>query len=445
MTTTHERIKTVLLAVLIIGAVFMAYSTWFYDNPMGDNMLSVLIGGNVSGVRGDYQMQSYAAGQSEIGPMRISVKNEYGRFGAEYSPSAVENMYDLTRGLMAEALSVQSGNWRRVNEEYWRTSLGYESVLYDYQGLVRADTVTQWLWGGQNEAGNIKGRYVLLTVNPKNEKTFIVIKNPYTGEVYASETQVDKATALGVIDGISGESHNLAFELAGTDYEKLVPESFVKDGYKPRVIGGFNAMEYFSTEQRANFLKSFGFAPYSVSEHVESGGTRVYIEEDATVRIENDGFTVYTYTGSDAQAGIFVQSAQQTPSATEVFETARILVSRLAAVAGGEGKMYPQDFRYFSEYNCWVADFGRSVNGIPVDRQDTGYAARVVIRDRRVSEVHFYMRSYQSTERDAKSISKKLATAAVSDVDGECELELRYTDAGQAELEPMWYIKNSEK
>lgn len=444
MTTTHERIKTVLLVVLIVGAVFMAYSTWFYDNPMGDNAFSALISGNVSNMSGDYAMHASGAVHAQINPMRISVKNEYGRFGAEYSDTAVEAMYDLTRGLMAEALSVQSGTWRGVDEDYWREALGSKSVLYDYQGLVRADTVTQWLWGGQNETGDIKGRYVLLTVNPKSEKTYIIIKNPYTGEIYASETQVDKATALSVIDSISGDSHYLAYELADTDYARLVPESFVKDGHKPSVIGGFNAAAYFSDEQRENFLKSFGFAPYSVSEHVESDGTRVYIEENATVRVENDGFTVYTYTGSDEQTGIFVQSAQQHPSAAEIFETARILVSRLAASADGEGKIYPQDFRYFPEYSCWVADFGWSVNGIPVDRQDTGYAARVVISDRRVSEVHFYMRSYQSTDRPAKAISKKLAAAAVDAQELNCELELRYTDGGQSELEPAWYRKNRE-
>jgi len=441
--TTHERIKTILLVVLIVGAVFMAYSTWFYDNPMGDGAISALLSGDVTGMGGDYAVQT--GNMSEMSPMRVAVKNDYGRIGAENSPSAVDSIYDATRGLMAEAFNVQSGKWYKIDEETWRKAIRWQSVLYDYQGVVRADTVTQWLWGGQSDVGDIEGRYLLLAVDPETQETLIIIKNQYTDNIYASKTLLDMQTVLGVIDTVSGEVISLACELEGTDYEKLVPETFVQENAtKARVVSGSNAAAYFTEEQVSEVLKSFSFTPYSVSEHVEKDGTRVYIEETGTVRVESDGFATYTDSGSDSQDGIFVQSMSELESPSEIYETAQLLVSRLASVIGGAGRLYPQSFRFFDEYNCWVADFGWSVNGIPVDRQSTGYAARVVISDRRVIRVDFYLRIYKITERESTALNKKFAAAAVSGENGESELELRYTDIGQGTLEPGWYRKNQE-
>ncbi len=443
MNTVKERIKTVMLIVLACGAVFMAYSTWFFDSPTGDGAIGLIAGDEAANAGGEY---SFGTDLSDgMRPIRISVKKSSGRVGAEYSHSAVDGIYANTRGLMAEAMSVQSGKWQSVKEDAWRKALTWQGVLYDYQGIVRADVLSGWLWGGQSEVGSIKGRYLLLTVNPDTRDILFMIKNPDSGEIYAGKTQIDGETVLNVIEQVAAPECVLACESGVEAHGKLNPECFVKSSALPGIINGYNVCESFNQEMTNTLIKSFGFTPYSVSEHVENDGTKVYIEGSSTVRIENDGFIVYmdTDASADAQQGLFVSSASGAPTDADIFETARALVERLKSIAGGEGRLYPRDFRYFKDENCWVADFGWSVNGVPVDRQETGYSARVVISNMRVIEADFYMRAYHSTDRPGNILSKNLAMAAVTQDNS--SLELRYTDAGRVEIEPGWYIKNKQK
>ena len=440
MNTVHERIKTVLLVVLLCGAVFMAYSTWFYDNPLGDASDVLFASEGAVPGNGEYSFSANAA--SNLSPVRIGVKNSIMRIGAEYSKAAIDSAYANTRGLMAEALSAQTGSWSRADEEAWQNMLTWQGVLYDYQGIVRADIMADWLWGGQSEVGNIQGRFLLFAINPKDNRTILAIKNPDTGDIYTGYTQINKETVLSVLDQIQGTPCLLACESGESEYKNLAPESFISAAAMPGVINGYNDCAGFTKDQKNTIIKSFGFTPYSISEHVEKDGTQVYIAGSSTIRIEPDGFIVYrnTDTSADATQGIFVRSASETASETEIFETACTLVSRLAQITGGDGKLYPKSFSYIRGENRCVADFGWSVNGVPIDRQKTGYAARVVISDMKVIAVEFYMHRYQNTDRPSNLLNKKLAAAAVENKSG--KLEIRYTDGGQTDLEPGWYLKN---
>ena len=445
MNHTKERIKTILLIVLICGAVFLTYTTWFYDNPLGRGAFFSLFSdpaGGGGGQGADTTIQPTGT-LAEIKPLRACVNTGAGRYGAEYNPTAVDELFGRTRGLVAEAIST-AGEWFSSTEKSWREALGERGVLYDYQGVVRLDALALWLRASGLAPTNARGRYLLVATDPDGERVTLYLKNPYSGDIYACVTGMQPDVLLQGIAGLPTNQLKLAFELADTEYAKLAPETFVhQEPVKPPVVNGYNYASYLTEEQEKQFLKCFGFHSYSVSQYNELDGTKVYIENISTIKVAPDGFVTYTDTRpeGDTQGGLYVQSAAETPTQAEILETARMLISRLAALVPGEGRLYVQDYDYFEEDQSSVVVFGWSVGGIPVDRQQTGYTARVIIRNRRVVEACFYMRSYESAGRDAAVLSQKLAAAAAPAGQSLCELELRYTDAGQSELSPDWYMK----
>ena len=446
---TKERLKSILLVVLVCGAAFLTYATWFYDNPLGQSVPFSLFGSSASGGGQELLEDGQLENLWELQPVRAAVKSDMGRYGVEYRTDAVDALFDSTRALVAEALGTITTPIP-IDEERWLGALRGNGIFYDFQGVVPMDSLKVWMGvtGVKTEASGVKGRYLILAPEPVAGRTRLYLKDPYTGQMYVYETGLTDEEVEEALKAFPSNGCMFACEMAQEGYQKISPETFVvTDTLTPQNINGYNVVPFFSQEQLNQFLKCFGFNEFTTNQYVEQDGTQVYIEDINTVKVSPDGFVVYTDTrpDDDQQKGIFVQSASDTPSAVEVLETARALVSRMAALVPGIGRLYLQDFKYFDDQGDYVALFGWSVNGIPVDRQQTGYAARVVVHGHKVTEASFYMRSYENAGSTAKVLSQKLAVAALSGTDDTGELALRYTDAGQNELSPDWYVKSEQE
>ena len=441
MKTTHERIKTLLLIVLVCGAVFMSYITWFYDRPASGTMQSSSSFVDAQNIRNEYAFGAYSS-TAQLNPVRISIKSAQFRYATAREDQSLTVFYDNTRSLVAEALSV-SGVWSKTSEEEWEKALRGPGVLYDYQGVARLDNIAGWIWGGVLEGVNIQGRYLLLSVGAKNENAVIMIKNPITNEVYSSTTRISGQTVLNTVSKIQGSECALACEREDEKYANLIPETIIyKNKEKPDVISAVNVVDYFSADGVEELLKCFNFTGYTSNEYTEKDGTKVYIDSNATIRISENGLLEYTNSEKGgAPNALFVQAAGEEIKEKEIFESACMIVAKLAVLSGGQARLYPDEFFYDKASGSYVVNFGISIGGIPIDAGNSPYFAQVTVTDRVISEVKFHMRRYSNTAAKAKTISKEMAASAVVD-EGVFQVELRYTDNGQAELEPAWYVKN---
>ena len=427
---TRERLKSILIVVLIVGAAYLTYATWFYNSPMERVSLLALLSNRVE--------NAFSGGEENpdtgvvFYPLAASMKQESGRFGARYDEEAVRTIFDRTYALFGEALGSATAP-RAVEEKAWREALGKPGVLYDYQSVIPAQVLAVWLGAVEYEdLLEYRARYLCLCV--ENGEVALYLK--------ANDTCARFETALeagDVVTATASVAPNGA-KLAGESKQLVAPELLVRTGeIRPARLRA-SAVTLTETNLSA-MLRVFGFNPNTVSRYVERDGTQVYIEDINTVRFTPDGRIVYTDSREESEfgAGIFVPSVDDVPTLTEQLETARLLVTRLDAELGSAGRLYLYGIQ--EQADAVEFEFGRAVDGIPVDRQGTGYVARVTVTKNKVTEVSCLTRIYEGTSETDPVLPWNLAIAALRGNVTSGELGLRYLDTGAETLSASWYFK----
>lgn len=430
---TKERIKTLLLSVLLVGAVFLTYSIWFYDSPTADGFLANLWDNN------DYEYNNETLAElmleenaAEIVPFAITYRNEKGRFGAAYHGESVNRLYQKTVAILREALSTVSSAGACTQAE-WLDAIRKNGILYDFEGVVPLAALAMQTSAENADRLTAFGRYFLFAAD------FLYIKDPNTGECVKLQHGLNTAELRRVMDGMSAAKCSLALE-AGN--KNIAAETLLfDDAISAFAVNGYNPVSFFSEEQMLSLLKVFGMNYNTCGKYTEQDGTQVFIEDLNVLKIAPDGYITYTNEhGDDEQGGIIIASTGDVPTQTEVLQTASGMIARLSYLAGGNGATYMQNVSRQMESASWGLRFGWSFGGIPIDRQKTGYSAEIAVTGKRITSVGFYMRSYESAGSVISVVPQKLAAAAVEE-GAQGALELRYTDGGGSGLVPQWYVK----
>lgn len=436
--TTKERIKSLLLIVLLIGAAFLTYSVWFYDNPTGENMVSDFFGKRVDYQYNDETLINFNFENSvfEVKPLRISFKNDSGRYGLSYDDENVGRLYQKTKAILRESLNTATAPVP-CDSKMWMDALENEGVLYDFEGVMPLSVIAVNLASENTASLNIKGRYLLLSAKK------IYLKNPYKNEYYMINTALPAAEVTRVLRTMAAPPCALAFESKIAGAWRVAPETIILDAQLSALpINGYNPTLFFKEDEKSTLLKNFGLNYHTCGKYTEQDGTQVYIEGLNMVKIALDGYV--TYTDSDkkgeSQSGIYVSSATEVPTESEILQTANEIITKLATLTGGSGSLYMQDYSYFKDSKDYVVRYGWSFRGIPIDRQKTGFCAQIVINGKKVKSINFYMRSYEGAGTTVEVLSHKLAIAALTG-DTTAWIGLRYTDAGQTGIIPEWYVK----
>lgn len=444
---TKERIKNLLIIVLLCGAFYLTYATWYFDSPVSDLPLWQLIVNP-----GAYGTGGFLAGGNEgdhiyaIRPLAAAVKTDSGRFGAPYGNAITSIVYDKTSLLMAEALGSAS-NMKQADENEWKAALSKNGVFYDFRGDVLIDSLSGWLDTGRSLKLSETARYMHLCIDKDAGRVFLYFKSMNTGRIIRFDTALNVDNALSPLSGITGNGCGFAFELAG-DFSLISPETLiVPDTQSPPTITGYNPFMQLTGEKLQSLFKTFRMNSYNIRKLNEKDGTQVFIEDVITLRVAPGGVIYFTDTGGadETQLGVVVQSASGRPADVEYLEAALKLSQSMLANVPGEGSLYLMDLRHIKEQDEYVALFGISIEGIPVDMPDTGFFARVVFRGKKVHSAVFNMRYYESTAETAKILPEKLAVAAMAGAGQSGELNLRYADKGAYPLFPGWHIRTGNK
>ena len=145
---TKERIKTILLVVLLFGSVFLSYLVWtnYTGNVGGSGAQSITTG-------------TTTARQSGATPFAITYKTDAGRYGAAYHGGSVKSVYDKVSPTIATALN---DDLRRVNESTWSDALSLKGILVDYEGNLPLFMIGKDL-GISDKMPEVYCRYLLMT------------------------------------------------------------------------------------------------------------------------------------------------------------------------------------------------------------------------------------------------------------------------------------------
>ena len=440
MSTTKERIKTVLICVLLLGMVYLTYAVWFFDSPFGEfnfsGILNAASGGFVSGGAGG-DLDRFG-----IRPLAIAITQDGVTQGAVYDQNACDEIYKKLRPQIATVL--RRGKDIRVStEETFSAALLGDGVFFDYRGNVPYEALKLWL---SETSGNetVCGRYFVFSTTGRT--VTIHIKNPETNKVYRVETSVSSGSLSESLKDVPASSLSFAAKREEKEFLAATDEMLVSSNrISPALISSYNTLATFTADTTAACLEIFRFSGAAPSHYSEKDGTEVYVADMVTLRLLPEGIVSYTDNreSADETLGIEVVSDVEIPSLSEKCETARSLVALLASRISGSGGIYLSSVTTDGDEVEFV--FGRHIGGVPVDMKNTVCFARVLVKEKSVGEARINLLGYEASGQTADVLPELLASAAVQDGKGKKDLNLRYKDTGAASIAPSWFIGGMQK
>ncbi len=442
MNETKERIKTVLICVLIAGVLYFTYAVWFFDSPFGSVSFGDLLGisnsGEVVGAGAGSDLETFG-----IRPVAILVRDANGVRGVVYNSGVSDGIYRVLRDEIAHVFgSIKS---TQATDEYtWAEALCGEGVFLDYYGNVPVETIKLWL-GNENNASTVCGRYFVLSTEDKNVKLYV--KNSDNDAVYEMTSTAASDGLKTALEKVHAEPAFLALESGEEDFRAISGETVIMASNRPKTyaISAYNSYVTFGDSVRSACLEGFRLRDVTPSTYAEADGTEVYVADMVTLKISPDGIVSYSDTRDkiDETLGIGVSFDGESPTLAEKTESARTLAANLAASLPGSGGIYLIDVA--ENGNNTEVVFGRHIGGIPINMKGTAYFARISITDESLRAVKVNLRGYDISAQSTDILSERLAAAAINGSGKTGELNLRYADNGDTTVSPSWFIGGVKK
>lgn len=438
MNKTRERIKNVLICVLLLGMVYLTYQVWFFDSPFGEMKFLDFFGNE----KESYMIYEGTGSDTEsfgIRPVGVFIRDEKGGRGAIYESGASDMLYRALREELAVIMGKTSDAFP-ASEKEWRSALLANGVLLDYSGNIPMESLRMW-FGREDDETGISARYFMFSADGKN--VVVYVKDTRSGEIskyttgYSSQSLMEKTKALTAV-----KTAYLAVEREEKDFLSVSGETIIMENRaKLPMVSVANAFETFRAETTNACLATFKLRDATSGMYSEQDGTAVYIADMVTLKISPDGVASYNDSreGADETLGIEVECEGETATLAEKVETARGLATALASALPGKGGIYIEDVLEAGEKVEVV--FGRTVNGVPVKMKNTSYFMSVQISDGMVKSARANLRYYEPTSQTTDIFTERIAVAAISGRGEKGSLRLLYNDSGESQsISPEWFI-----
>ena len=413
MKKSVERLKSALIVLLVLLAAFMA--------PQIQPLKSLFSGMNINGIHERLSKKNTgtdAVFVTEIdmsAPMRMAYTSAAGRLGLQYS-SDVYRYYEAVSTTVSEALGSATG-FEIVEEAQWREALGEPGLYLDYGGSVPAQVLAAWL--GVEVPAEMSGASVsriLLSEDGVAARMYIMTDK---NEFYRCGTAVRFSSVSGTFGALDTNGAEFAFEDAA--YSRLAPYTMV--------LGAEYAVAEVQpsvTTAQDTLFKVLAFNQDTATPYLESDGTVVYVENDCTVRVsQNGGFSYKIFAQGE---GVRIYGGGiDTPAAA----TAAVAIGESTGLISDGVRPYINYTRQ-NDYEVTVV-FGCTVNGIPVYYDGRDGFMTITVTDGVITYFDITMLTLTPTEGTDYLMPENLAQAAAY---RNSELVLAYLDDGRA----VWMI-----
>lgn len=440
MSTTKEKIKTILICVLVAGMLYFTATVWFYDSPFGEMELSSL-----------FDMPEYEAvgkgAESDIErfgirPLAIVASDETSRRGAVYSQEEIDAAYSYLRPGIAECIR-RAKTLSETGLAEWDNALFGSGILLDYRSDIPFSVLRSW-FSGSRTADSANARYVLVSTDKKNAKVYI--KSSDGRRIFSADTDLSSESVLSLISGFSGTEVNFATDFEDKNFAAIAKETVVpKKTHDLAVLSPYNASANFNEKTEDAFLDVFGLKEATPTQYSEKDGTKVYIADRVTLKISPQGNMVYTDTRNtaDETLGISVESDSEIPSLSEKTEAARHLTASIANALLCDGGIYLVSVSETADGTEVV--FGRHIDGIPIDMAQTMRFSEIRIKDSTVVSARFNTGSYMKSAKRVSYVPERITAAAVAGSGKTGDVNLRYQGSAGDEVTALWYIGGLHK
>ena len=399
-----EFLKTVLLILLGLSALYLLWRTWVYDNS---------IFGAAAPEPEIYAPARLDYAPASATPARCAVMRDGTRTGAQYD-GETEEVYESFRFLLAEALS-SAGQAAVMDEAAWRAALRRDGVYFEFAGTFPIALLAAWLSADSVLDGDLEAIGLIF-----GGGTAALIYSDADGVFYKADTRAEAAAWPEL-----PELRPCAFAYETEYAPALAARQLLIEEESPRVNIAASSIPEIQKDASiyTHFLEKLAFSPASTSSYMD-GETRVYVDvvNGQICEISPDGTIRF--------------SSPQTPEGAHILAADVLLawetVSVLEPALGGAEFAV---FRVAQTDGSTVVELAWMIGGLPallepaVAEVENGVIRRIVLKLYRVA----------AGEEETAPLPLKQAIAMIPG-GGEARLDLRYSmeDGGRA----VWAVRS---
>ncbi len=427
-----NKLKNGVIVALVATMLLLTYTIWSYTlGTSGTGLMRRVFG--VEEPEGThyagYEELSYAL--RVITPLSCAVRESRG--GALYGTTDRETAsacFERIGSLLAEALeTAQTPQEARASE--WRGALGGTMVFLDFGGRVPLSTLARLLGAQAPESLTADARYVAVCVQGSGDRAAAVLYYMEAdGTVRRCKTDADADYLTMLTAEWTPNGYRFAFEERLTDAAMLLMPT--------DTIPALEISNPLSTAAEADFdrimedvLESVGFNAYRPSVYSESDGTRVYVEEERTLRANGNGRVTYSDPGAAGTVGTEPSAADQTARIAE----AAHLASQVVTSYLGDARLFLLDTDYDAAAGEFTVRFGVECGGVRILTK-RGCVASLTFRDSTLCAAELELRTYR---RNGTSVIVLPASQALAAAGGRRDFGLYYREEDGA-VKAGWYI-----
>lgn len=424
-----ERVKDVLILLLTLSALWLGTRSQLLD-PMRAYFREETT-----------QVNPFETRQEELNgavrPLRMVASLESGakvrRYAVQYDQTAVNELFQQTASLLAEAMSA-AGAVEQTDRTGWeRALLSAPCVAFDFQGQIPMEVLVGWLAA---ENSQLSGTVRRLAMAEENGIMAIYYRDEESGSYYRCLSGVEQSGNLNRLLGELSENQSV-FAFESEDYNMLDPDTLLQeDLISPQIYAAANPAGNGRTSLE-ELMDELGF-PVSGSNFYSSGNEQVARSGNNSIRLSDEGMLVYQ--AEDVQGNAADRENRSVASRFMQVELCRQLAATLLENRCGDANFYLKSVRE-SGYGTEIC-FDYCLNGIPV-QTTAGCAARFLVADGAVTHFEVYLRSYAQLEETSALLPVRQAAAALTalGLEGE-ELQLAYSDIGEDRVAAGWAAVN---
>ena len=208
-------------------------------------------------------------------------------YGAAYNERSTAQLYESTRDLMGNALSMAE-QFEPFTEEELCGLLAGDTLCYAYNGEIPASALAAWLEGRCGVSMNIS--MLLLTREGR-----MVLRTREEG-LLSADTTVDRNAWQRAASALSANPCSYAGTASEPVYSQLAAETLLFDGAPPSADVLLSGPPAFGDPNGASSLQTLlGAFDYSVyARSYQERDAQVYVDNDSTIRINADGTVHYS-------------------------------------------------------------------------------------------------------------------------------------------------------
>ena len=338
-------------------------------------------------------------------PTAISVRNLAGRQSVQYDFAVLDSRFETLGAVLGQALDSASEPQAADKTQICQALQGV-SAAFRYPAALSPKTVAAWLnvEGPDTEPG----QWYILSAGDETVTLYVAGES-----CCAFRTAVSAQTLADLLESAAPDGSFFAFE-GGTKYENVDAFSLIS-GTAP-VLPAAVWTNPCEARFRISMASGLGINPYGDAAYTDSDGNAWYTEANCTLCITPQGRATLRVISADSR----FEALSDSPESR--IETARALLTQIAAGTAGDARLYLTEYSQSGE--TAVCRFDYFLSGVPV-AAEAGAAAEVRFKRASVTEASITLRDYSLTEEASRLLPAPQAAAIVSDG---VELALIYTE-----------------